>query len=332
MTASLGAITIVSTFTLLRIHGIFTSLQTQEQLRVTGALTKLQGVAVRMANPPHDMPTTVRGRNLVIVGDSVDREAATEFCKLYGGVHAFNLTKMNAEQGSVSGDGRGGYGCHFNHFDVSLMYFHHPGVMSLPPQHSWHAENNQLNPKRHARLWHLQNGTSLNASSDLARIYWRRAVEENLPKRPVILLAQSSHWDSILAKEYLLKRGDNLNLEHLEKTFGKTFGANSGWNKRASAFLQTLWDTGLHIEKKLWRTNANCPLSGRLVPFVSEVNEMLANEARRMIANKEGPWNGVRLMDWRKEFNVTNPSWCRGIHFSHEGYLTYFQSLWDSLA
>lgn len=347
-----------STLILLTTHSaalVLKPLQTQEQLRATdgkksqftncktylrylqkrGSCTSFteRSVTVRMPHPPHDMPAALRGRNLVIAGDSVDRQAAGKLCELYGADHFFNLTKMNADQGSVSGDGRGGYGCHMTDFDVSLLYLHHPGVMSLSPQPSWHAEFNQRNPQRHARLWHFDNGTSLNSSTDLARIYWRRAVEDNLPKRPVVILAQSSLWDSILAKEYLLKQGLNLDLKYFENAFQKTFGsAVPGWSERASVFLQTLWDAGLPIEKKIWRTNANCPVSGPEAPFVNEISHMQASQARRLIANKEGSWNGVRLMDWRKDFNATSPGWCNGIHYSHDGYLTYIQSLWDALA
>lgn len=339
-------------FTLLTIHSgalVVKPSQYEEQ----GPELEISSRHVVKLNPPNDMPAALRGRNLVIAGDSVDRYAAESLCKLYlGKATSFNLTKMNEDTrrhgakffDTVSGDGRGGYGCHMNEFNASLLYLHHPGVMSSPPQPSWHADGNQGNPKRHARLWTLESGTTINASTDLARMYWRRAVEDNLPKRPVILLAQSSLWDSILAKESLQKyKGakDNpiIDFDFKPRNTDGTLSeqearvlARWSWTQHAEAFLKAIWDSGLPVEKKVWRTNANCPFEGEAAPFVNMISHGQANEARRLIAQNRGPWRNVLLMDWRKDFNATSPGWCNGIHYFENGYMTYIQSLWDTIS
>jgi len=210
--------------------------------------------------------------------------------------------------------------------------------MSASPQPSWHADQLQGNPKRQARLWHLNSGVSVNSSTDLARMYWRRAVSDNLPERPVVLLTQSSLWDSILAKESYLKTPNvsTMSLLSANPDLLRSWGSlllvqQWRWTEHAEAFLQALLDSGLPIEKTIWRTNANCPVTGKEAPFINMVSQKQANEARQKIAANQGLWRDVLLMDWRKDFNATSPGWCNGIHYSPLGYQTYIESLWDTL-
>lgn len=306
---------------------------------------------------PLVLPESLRGRNLVIAGDSNDRLAFVTLCNMYEarleevedlwdeGHHKLTFQNFPSDTRLQL--------CHLSDHNMTAMFFFHFGVMSIDPQPPWHSES--LQQERWRFLPHLHNDSLapgaresenmrkhsvVHSSVDLARTWWPRAVADHAPKRPIVFMAQSSLWDSILAQNFLERHRRNVSVMELRTgdpgrpSDAPNHGAAPwGWLDHATTFLEAVRESGLPLERVCWRTNSNCPPE----TFVDEMSGLQAKDARAAIAAKQGPWADTCLIDWRQEYHVAKGeerkcTLYKNQHYKEAGYVRLWETAWKVLS
>lgn len=305
---------------------------------------------------PH-FPESLRNRNLVFYGDSVDRCASRHLCSMFGA--KMEAPWMNGQQLPFDPNPYNQqpyHVCHLEEFGSTVLYRAHAGAMGVRKEDNWHAEE-RLNQMACLHRWgdsrdFLPPSLSQQHKApvkcqveppwDLHAHYVLKNMLDALPKRPVILLMQSSLWDSSFAGKLLERHGKPLNFYQTDLPVQgwkwNTDGLSAwDWDQKATELVkQTRWESGVEFEKTIWRTNSNCPAGqyGDLKEFENWVdwnNDAMANVGREKVKSQDGPWSGVYLMDWRNAYDARKAGTCDGIHYLSEGYDSYVKSLFGTI-
>lgn len=289
-------------------------------------------------------PRYLRGRNLIILGDSNDREFVTRMCHEFNGslrvVSNFKLFFGNPwKAGSISYPAESRpRSCEFDRFNASFLFLFHMGVTGDEPEEQWHHTQAERRSETH---WPQVGNVRIQITpKDLIRYVWPAATRELLPTRPTIFLTQSSLWDTVPFDEatgcfqYTVKTAAKLwqhgqyVVNHVSQSDCVQIFA-SDWFERASNYVRRLRHSSLHPDVIMWRTTPNCPFSRGLL------HELHSRQAERVVEamrnTTEGHWAGVKLVDWRSHCEVTSDSQCNGIHYRTDGYLSYWKALDEAL-
>eukprot|EP00747_Dinoflagellata_sp_TGD_P040667 gnl/TRDRNA2_/TRDRNA2_141009_c1_seq1.p1 gnl/TRDRNA2_/TRDRNA2_141009_c1~~gnl/TRDRNA2_/TRDRNA2_141009_c1_seq1.p1 ORF type:complete len:195 (-),score=12.84 gnl/TRDRNA2_/TRDRNA2_141009_c1_seq1:137-688(-) len=148
--------------------------------------------------------------------------------------------------------------------------------------------------------------------------------------RPMVVIAQSSVWDSALAAEvWSLHLGAN-RIDHWR------------WLRRAARLIKAIQSSGANVEKLFWRTNPNCPNAAHkgkkkkkslpalplldprqpLNEVIDGISQMQAEEVREAIRKRVPAWTHVGLIDWRSNYSATECLW---VHYHSDGYEKLFE-------
>jgi hypothetical protein len=275
-----------------------------------------------------ELPEALRGKRLVLIGDSNDRKFSGWLFSQVSAKHKGTKSKINALNGGLNF-----YGLatitekNFEDHDLIVNYVWHGGVMSIPPQPSWHARQLQGGavPWRQGIIPRWDNGTEVVSSAQIAISALQHFALTD--KRPMIVVLQSSLWDSALAAE--------------GKFFGQQFRNAAkeiedwdfedwDWLGKASEFVRAVQsvEKESRIEQLYWRTNANCPnspnQSSSRNTWIDSITEKQAAAIRNAVSQRVPPWDNIGLFDWRQDYITTE---CDGIHYTPEGYEDLFTHL-----
>jgi len=241
-----------------------------------------------------DLPESLRGRRLTFIGDSNDRLTLEYWASQLGkGLRnkifpalsiTTNHTLTRINEYSVE------------EHDLVVNWVWHGGIMSIPPQPSWHAHSLHY---RRDRVPQYENGTAVTSSIDIARVALTDLSHSD--SRPIIVVLQSSLRDSKMAQEAV---SASLAVQAFEKW---------DWLKRASSLVMAVGSNS-RVEQLLWRTNANCPYLPRqqLSENASEsanhwidlITEKQARLVRNAVRRRVPPWDNIRLVDWRRHYTM----------------------------
>mmetsp|Transcript_24224 Transcript_24224/g.63243 ORF Transcript_24224/g.63243 Transcript_24224/m.63243 type:complete len:349 (+) Transcript_24224:63-1109(+) len=290
-------------------------------------------------------PRSLFGRNLVISGDSNDREFITRICREFNGsLRVLSQVQLYFNNpwkvGSISYPAESRpRTCDFDKFNSSFLFLFHMGVTGDEPEETWHHAAVERRSETH---WPQVGNMHVQiAPKELIRYVWPAAVKTILPTRPVIFLTQSSLWDTVSLEEsngcsqYTVRTPakmwqhgsyvvNHVSMSDCERIFA------AEWFDKASNYLRWLRHSAIHPDVVMWRTNPNCPLNNGLL------NALHGRQAEAVVAAvrnaTEGPWAGTKLVDWRSHYEATSDSQCNGIHYQKDGYLGYLHALEDALA
>ena len=227
--------------------------------------------------------------------------------------------------------------CHDEERNVSVIFFFHYGLFSILPQSHWYLDFAKRRAETHYPL--LRRHRWMAPSTDLAKLVWPDLIAQLLPKRPLILLSQSSLWDGMAILENLVQmRVSQMKDSDAQKQFAAVdyLAANLSdwrWLERASEFLRFFEDglqaRGFSVASSLWRNNPNCPahlLQGSVLMkrLNGHLAEVIAEETRK----GHEPWSQICLVDWRKHLEIHRPEQCDTHHFTKEKCLV-FGHLWQ---
>ena len=274
----------------------------------------------------------LQGKNLILIGDSNDRQFFTILChRLTGRMDRVHVVdKVNCSSGEYQGqvtwpEGSKTLICHDEAHDSSVMFLFHYGLFSLPPQPTWYVDFAKRRMGSH--FLGVRGKSRMVSSTDLASYIWPEVIAR-LPKRPAILLVQSSMWDAFAVLEGLTgKRVSQMTDADIEKQHVSFSEANLSewrWMQRASD-LRSVEHAQENVALLLWRTNPNCPfkaVEGSVVAYT--LSELFAKVVRKEI--QEG-WRDVCLVDWRNQLEITSPKQCDKHHYTKEGYNAYLDAL-----
>jgi len=295
-------------------------------------------------NPERIFPRSLRGRNLIITGDSNDREFVTRMCREFNGTLQV-LSKIGLFYGNPWGALSISYPaesrprvCEFDRFNASFLFLFHMGVSGDKPEESWHHDPAERRSKSH---WPQVGDTHVQIPpKELIRYVWPAAIRKLLPTRPMIFLTQSSLWDTVPFDEatgcsqYNVKTPlktwehgsyvvNHASASECERIFAME------WFERASNYMVWLRHSAIHPDMVMWRTTPNCPFKNG---FVQALHGRIADVVVSAVGNAtSGPWSGVKLVDWRSHYEVTSDSQCNGIHYHNDGYFGYWQALKEAL-
>ena len=275
----------------------------------------------------------LQGKNLILMGDSNDRQFFTILCHRLTGrmdrVHVVDKVNCSGEyQGQVTWpEGSKTLICDDEAHNSSVMFLFHYGLFSLPPQPAWYVDFAKRRMGSH--FLGVRGKSRMVSSTDLASYIWPEVIARHLPKRPAILLVQSSMWDAFAVLEGLTgKRVSQMTEKDIAVTNVSFSEANLSawhWMQRASEFLRSVEQAQENVAKLLWRTNPNCPfkaVEGSVV--ANALSELFAEVVRKEI--QQG-WRDVCLVDWRSHLEITSPKQCDKHHYTKEGYNAYLHAL-----
>jgi len=289
-------------------------------------------------------PRPLRGRNLIITGDSNDREFLTRMCREFNGslrvlsqAQLYYGNPWKAHSISYPAESRP-RACDFDRFNASFLFLFHMGVSGDEPEETWHHAPVERRSESH---WPLVGNMHVQIPpKELIRYVWPAAIRTILPTRPMIFLTQSSLWDTVPFDEstgcsqYTVKRaaktwqGGSYVVDHVSTSDCVRIFARE-WLERASHYLRWLRHSAIHPDMVMWRTTPNCPFNRGLL---QALHRMLAEGVVEAVGNAtEGSWAGVKLVDWRSHYEVTSDSQCDGIHYHSDGYFAYWQALKEAL-
>jgi len=307
----------------------------------------LRQTAVEMSSNDHPtkfFPRSLRGRNLIISGDSNDREFVIRMCREFNGdlqtlpsARLFYGNPWGAKSISYPPESQPRK-CEFDRFNASFLFLFHMGVSGDKPEESWHHGPVERRSESH---WPQVGGMHVQITpKELLRYVWPAAIRTLLPTRPMIFLTQSSLWDTVPfvestgCSQYTVKRAaktwqyGSYVVDHVSTSACQQIFA-SEWFERASDYLQWLRHGSIHPDMIMWRTTPNCPFKQE---FLQALHGRLAKVVVEAVRNAtEGPWARVKLVDWRSHYEVTSDSQCNGIHYNNDGYSGYWQALKDAL-
>jgi len=291
---------------------------------------------------PHDL----NGHNILLFGDSNERIFIQFLCETYGAeIQVVNTTTCNNQLLEFpfykeSNPYPAAYRfCHIPNYNISVMSAFHNGVLTTGLHEGWHSHVISSETSEHAKadIPHINGTTTVVSSADLV-CFWKTAVASSLPERPVKVVAQSSLWDSVMAKKFL----EEMNWD-VEASQRKLTSWGSGWNVLESPistlkawgwmdhvklFLRAV-KNGFGVQVLYWRTNPNCPVDDA---FVNGLSEAQATEMRQRVDHGEDIWMAVKLIDWRMHYRAADNTQCEFIHYRTEGYKAYLELLWARLA
>jgi hypothetical protein len=289
-------------------------------------------------------PSYLRGRNLIVPGDSNDREFVTRMCREFNGslrvVSNFRLLFGNPwKAGSISYPAESRpRSCEFDRFNASFLFLFHMGVSGDEPEEEWHHTPAERRSESH---WPQIGNMHIQITpKDLIRYVWPAAMRELLPTRPIIFLTQSSLWDTVPFDESAGCSQFNLemrqrmwysgqNVANRVSTYDCAQIFARDWFARASNYLRRLRHSSMHPDLIMWRTTPNCPFNRGLIHSLHSRQAEAVMEAARNTT--EGNWARVKLVDWRSHYEVTSGSQCDGIHYHADGYFGYWQALEEAL-
>lgn len=273
---------------------------------------------------PKELPEALRGKRLVLIGDSNDRKLSGW---LFSQVSAQSKrTKSNI---NVLNGGLNFYGMSaitekdFEDHGLLVNYVWHGGVMSIPPQPSWHARQLQGGavPWRHGIIPKWDNGTEVVSSAQIAVSALQHFAQTD--KRPMIVVLQSSLWDSALAAEDKFSGQGSYRSAEVEFE-------DWDWLGKASEFVRAVQsvEKNSRIEQLYWRTVSNCPNSPKQSStrntWIDSITEKQAAAIRNAVSQRVPPWDNIGLFDWRQDYIATE---CDGIHYTPKGYEDLFTHL-----
>jgi len=283
-----------------------------------------------------ETPHSLFGHNLLLVGDSNEREMIKFVCGKYGvAVHNVAMATYNTQVIEMThwSDGRF---CHLpGGHNISVMFVFHMGAITTKPHARWHSHVVGGSPEHLPKL----NGTPVPLSSADLVGFWGSMVADNLPHRPLIVVAQSSLWDSYLAYKFLQQQKRPLQLEqrgleawgwkHNRQHTSLSDLSEWDWKSHVEQFLTALRN-GFGCRKLYWRTNPNCPTNQA---FVDTVSSAQADVVRTAVKSGKGIWEAVEVLDWRAQYRAANMDDCVStVHYTDRAYQVYFDVLWRALA
>jgi len=297
-----------------------------------------KGLVEALRNVP--FPDSLRGKNLIIIGDSNDRFTTTALCMTYGtGYNPVRDMEGDTENSKITGnDGTSMGSCDLDKYNASVRFVRHNGALSAEPHLPFHlfscgnAQRGKGDLKR-------ADGTAVTSVTDLAKFYWPTFFK-TMPKRPINLMMQSSVYDSVLAYEFLRdhRRPITIAQDGLEEQgwIAHEEGiAAWRWIEHASTFVSAVKDSlqGENVEHIVWRTNSNCPgnheKNAARATLIKTASEMQAQVVRAAIAEKQEAWTRVELLDFAKLFDSQGR--CNGVHYEAPGYKAIIEDLFRIL-
>ncbi|CAK9062822.1 unnamed protein product [Durusdinium trenchii] len=285
---------------------------------------------------------TLQGKNLILAGDSNDRQFFRFLCQHLTGRFdgVLVVDKMtNEEPGEYRGrltwpEQAKTLVCHDEARNASVVFLFHYGLFSLPPQPPWYLDFAKRRMGTH--FLGIQGKAKIVPSTDLAKFIWPQIIQQHLPSRPLLLLVQSSMWDAFAVLESLTgKRVSQMNKLDVQTLYSVVFSHENlthwGWLQRASEFIGMILE-GVHsqgmLATVLWRTNPNCPaLPEEGSVTANALSGLFADAVRAEILQGSAPWGEICLVDWRKNLEIHSPKQCDKHHYTKEGYAAYLSSL-----
>ena len=289
------------------------------------------------------MVHSLQDKNLILAGDSNDRHFFHMLCQHLTGRFdgVLRVDKLiNEEEGEYQGqltwpEDAKTLICHDEARNASVMFLFHYGLFSLFPQPSWYLDFAKRRMGTH--FLGIRGKAKVVPSTDLARFIWPQVIHQHLPKRPLLMLVQSSMWDAFAVLEGLIgKRVSQMNEIDVQKQLSATFDQENltewRWIQRASEFLLTIQE-GLRAKALLWRTNPNCPALPKDGSVVANaLSDLFAKAVRGEMKQMSLPWGEMCLVDWRKNLEILSPKQCDKHHYTKEGYAAYLSSLKECVA
>lgn len=288
---------------------------------------------------------SLKNRNLILVGDSNDRKFFFILCQHLGG-YITEIDKLLRPQDAAMFPGAVTWPtdaknllCHDEGRNASAMFLFHHGLFSLPPQASWYLDFAKRRMGTH--FLGVRGKAIIISSTDLAHFIWPALIRQHLPSRPLLVLAQSSMWDSMAVLESVIgKRVSQMSDLDLQKlmtlSFSETNLTELRWLGRATEFITAIREgftrEGLQIESLFWRTNPDCPAlpqDGSLV--ANALSRLCAEAVRHEMKGGQPPWTEMCLVDWRSRLEITNPKQCDKHHYTKQGYAEYLAALKECL-
>jgi hypothetical protein len=275
-------------------------------------------------------PSSLSGRNLIIAGDSNDRNFFAVLCAA-GGHKPVDVPSLGMVSTSPYGDESMHFPpessskvCHVTERNASILFLFHFGVSSEAPEPGWHADCLLNRPNHMPQIGKVGKHVS---SSDLAKFLWPKVVADHLPKRPSIFMTQSSLWDGVCYRDSkqqtMLETNQAQALDWLKSL---------GWRNRVGSYLRAaVVYSGLQFERILWRTNPNCPFRDA---FLNSVTEAQSKEIFKLQA--EFPFN-LSIVDLRGHFATNSQRQCtvgsdrNGVHFSNDGHKMLLSLIGEAL-
>lgn len=280
----------------------------------------------------------LRGKNVLIAGDSNDRNFVTSVCKWMGdqGLHvelvnvkAFHISNRSADLPELVQPRI----CHVKTLNASIVSAFHYGVATIAPASGLHKKFaeacNHLPYHKVVQNFERVHAPIFVSSDYISKELWPALVRDHLPRRPLHVVAQSSIWDSVPVVLDALKRKKHPGLASSpeEPEFAHAFMANYNWTDKASIFIAAI-RRSLDATQIIWRTTAGCPFGNP----ISKVSQLQRKAIAEKITSGESPWEGVQLLDWAAHFDVKGGHSCdskteRGVHYRPEGYWALFEQL-----
>jgi len=283
--------------------------------------------AERSINNTKSLPETWRGKRLVFIGDSNDRTLSDWLFSQMGVQHKGTESTINTLNGGLILNGLGAITEKtYDDRDFVINYVWHGGVMSIPPQPDWHARQLQSAPWRVDIIPKWENGTKVLSSSTIALAALQHLAQTD--KRPMIVVLQSSLWDSVRASEAIW--ASNMKRPKHSKFEKRMAFERWNWLGKASEFVRAVQsvEKTSRIEQIYWRTTANCPyIPGQRDSrnkWINSVTEKQAAAIRNAMSQRVPPWDNIKLIDWRRDYIATQ---CEGVHYTSEGYEALFNDL-----
>jgi hypothetical protein len=285
------------------------------------------------------LPSALHGHNLVLLGDSNDRMFINFLCEQSGAEvqlvktmtwnHSLLEFPCNQSCNMSSKHPSAGRFCHIPTYNSSVMFFFHFGALTTAPQPWWHSH--MLNTTWYSSHLPKVNTTKISSFSSADFVgFWQSAVARHLPQRPLTVIAQSSLWDTLLAKMYLLEthqvKQADLNAWGWNRSSQSADSELAAWDwmEHVSLFLKAV-QTGFGLPNIYWRTNPNCPTDDN---FVNSVSEAQATRVRKAVRAGKGIWSDVILVDWRNHYRASSMDECNRWHYKKEGLEAYLELLW----
>jgi len=288
---------------------------------------------------PNSILDHLDGHNILLIGDSNERKLMQFLCNTE--VHVVKTATckdrvieypLYKEKDQYPGASRF---CHIPGYNITVMSAFHNGALTtaapgLSHQH-WHSH-----VLANSSFWlPILNGTTTQVSSTDLICYWRSMITSHLPQRPLKVVAQSSLWDSVLAKKFLMDMNSVVSTSQDRfATWGwePSTDAHSvlhawGWSARVEVFLRAV-KAEFGLQELFWRTNPNCPTDD---DFLNSLSEAQATEVRQMVDHGNSVWAAVKVIDWRMHYKASSMLECDFIHYQAVGYKAYVKLLWGSL-
>lgn len=272
------------------------------------------------------LPNMFRGQVVVLIGDSNDRNALQALCQMYDG-YSYHIDPIFSIDESVPlhmlqcSDDRPLI-CNVDAYNFTAVQLWHFGAMSTKGQPYWHSWSLQ-DGDRSCMLPQFDNGTKLHESDHLVKTWYPRVIADIAMSRPTVVVAQSSLWDSVLLVEYLRQHGGKVPI-------AQGWSMMDGWIDHATELVQSISDSRIPFKQLCWRTNPNCPFESD--HFIEGMSKLQAEAVRKMIADQQGPWAGVCLIDWQAEIYVEDRKKCDGLHYKTDAYEKLWNTAWEVIA